>query len=129
MSPGVAKLAAQKAPFGIRTQCVQMSNERLEERVTRRGSASGRRMKDEGQRTEDEGRNRDSTFVGRSFWGEEYFTEFFFKCFACDRAATVSSHSMILVILVTSSMGKGGGDRGVAGANCARDRENKLSPV
>lgn len=44
------------------------------------------------------------------------------------QAATVDSHSMILVILVTSSEGRRGG-KGVTGANCARDRENKLSPV
>lgn len=43
------------------------------------------------------------------------------------QAATVGSYSMILVTLVTSR--KGGGEEGVAGANCARDRENKLSPV
>jgi len=44
------------------------------------------------------------------------------------QAATVSSHSMILVILVTDSLGVTEG-KGVAVANCARDCENKLSPV
>lgn len=41
------------------------------------------------------------------------------------QVATVGFHSMILVTLVTSF----GGGGGAAGANCARDRENKLSPV
>lgn len=45
------------------------------------------------------------------------------------QAATVSSHSMILVILVTSSKGWQRERKGVAEANCARDRENKLSPA